>query len=313
MRIVFATDIHGSEKCFRKFINSAPFYKADLLILGGDITGKAICCILENNSTYTAELFGKSYQLDDKQALLEFEEKVRFNGFYPYICKSDELNSIAENQASKEKAFVAAMLQAVKTWMDWADDRLERYGIECYAITGNDDHYEVDSVIAQSRHLHLINGNNREFQEFQVFGYPVSNRTPWNSPREKDEPSIAQDLENQMATAKPGRNGLIWNIHVPPFNSGLDLAPELTKDLKPILIGGNESTVPVGSHSVMAFIQKHQPMLCLHGHVHESRGIHRIGKTLCINPGSRYNEGVLLAAIVNTKGENVSNYQLVSG
>ena len=313
MRIVYTTDIHGSEKCFRKFINSAPFYKADVLILGGDITGKAISCILRRGSSFQAELLGREYVLEDEKALKEFEEKVRFNGFYPYICDPEELVAMEQDDALRDKAFITAMLQAKNYWMEWADNRLEQYGVECFAITGNDDHFVLDEVFENRRHIHLVNNTMIDYKGLQIFGYPYSNLTPWNSPREKNENDISSDLEQMYSLGRHETNPSIWNIHVPPYDSGLDIAPELTEDLTPILIGGNESMGPVGSLAVRDFLQHHQPLLGLHGHVHESRGAQKIGQTLCVNPGSRYNEGALLAVIVDIKGSSVENYQLVSG
>jgi uncharacterized protein len=159
MRIVFATDLHGSELCFRKFINSAEFYKADVLILGGDIVGKAICAIVDEGASYRSNLFGQEHMLDSEEALLEFEEKVRFNGFYPYCCTPDELARMDEDSAYVQQVFTKAMLQSKHQWVQWADERLERYGVECYAISGNDDPYEVDEAFRDSSHMHLINGS----------------------------------------------------------------------------------------------------------------------------------------------------------
>lgn len=313
MRIVFATDLHGSEKCFRKFINSAPFYKADVLVLGGDITGKAICCIVEQRSAYRAELFGREYLLESEQALREFEEKVRFNGFYPYRCDPDEVSRLADDQDLLDEVFVDAMLETKRSWVEWADERLERYGVECFAITGNDDSPEVDKVFGEGRHIHLINGRRVQLMNWKVFGYPVSNRTPWDSPREKDEADIARDLIEGCGPDEFDNSRLILNVHAPPYGSGLDLAPELTQDLTPVLVGGSQSMIPVGSRAVREFIERYQPLLSLNGHVHESKGVVRIGRTLCINAGSRYNEGALQAAIIDLNGDEVKSYQLVTG
>ena len=313
MRIVFATDLHGSEKCFRKFINSAPFYKADVLVLGGDITGKAVCSIVKNGSTYHAELFGRSYALETEESVHEFEETVRFNGFYPYRCDPEEVTKLSDDQDYRDEVFLKAMLEAKRAWISIADERLEKSGIECFAITGNDDALGVDEVFGGARHIHLINGQRARFQDWEIFGYAVSNHTPWHSPREKDEAVIADELLAQCRPEEVEARRLILNVHIPPYNSNLDSAPELTEDLRPRISGGEQAMIPVGSQAVREFIERHQPLLGLHGHVHESRGVARIGRTLCLNPGSRYNEGALQAAIVDLKGNKVLNYQLVAG
>jgi uncharacterized protein len=313
MRIVFATDLHGSELCFRKFINSAEFYKADVLVLGGDIVGKAICAIVDEGATYRSNLFGQEHVLDSEEALIAFEENVRFNGFYPYRCTPDELARMGDDPAFVQQLFVQAMLKTKRDWIQWADARLERAGVECYAITGNDDPYEVDEAFADSQHVHLINGKLVDLGEWQICGYPISNRTPWDSPREKDEDGIAHDLAQLCDPSQIVFDRLIMNVHVPPYGIGLDFAPELTADLRPKMRGGMDSSIPVGSHAVKEFIERYQPLLGLHGHVHESKSVARIDRTVCVNPGSRYNEGSLQAAIIELDRGKVKSHQLVAG
>ena len=103
----------------------------------------------------------------------------------------------------------------------------------------------------------------------------------------------------------------VFAIHPPPFGSGLDEAPELTKDLRPTYAG--RSMVPVGSHAVMTVIDKYQPLLGLHGHIHEGKGTRKYKKTLCINPGSMYEQGMLNGAIIELKPQKVGNYLLTTG
>ena len=100
---------------------------------------------------------------------------------------------------------------------------------------------------------------------------------------------------------------------MPPFASGLDIAPLLTGDLKPVVVGGEIATGPVGSKSVRAAIERYQPLVSLHGHVHESRAVNKIGRTTAINPGSEYGDGNLRGVLVNLKGSKLLSYQLVNG
>src|SRR6266568_2674048 len=71
--IFFATDIHGSERCFIKFINAAKFYQADVLILGGDITGKAMVPIVRQANgasiRYRATFLGQTPVLESEEAV----------------------------------------------------------------------------------------------------------------------------------------------------------------------------------------------------------------------------------------------------
>jgi uncharacterized protein len=104
----------------------------------------------------------------------------------------------------------------------------------------------------------------------------------------------------------------IFSLHCPPHNTGLDEAPQLTADMS--LKDAGRATVPVGSTAVRAVIERYQPALALHGHIHEARGTHRLGKTLCINPGSSYEQGQLLGVVVDLDGKKkVKNFVLTSG
>ena len=103
------------------------------------------------------------------------------------------------------------------------------------------------------------------------------------------------------------------NFHCPPAETSLDQAPALTDDLRPIVFGGRVMTKPVGSTSMRAAIEQHQPLLGLHGHIHESRGAERLGRTLCVNPGSDYGEGILRGAIIEVVNGRVSSHKFVTG
>ena len=143
----------------------------------------------------------------------------------------------------------------------------------------------------------------------------ISNPTPWDTPREYPEEVIAKKIETLVEGIEDFTN-VIFNFHIPPFNSGLDSCPELdtSKDPpEPILKGGQQIFRPVGSPSVLAAIEKYQPLLVLCGHVHEARGTARIGRTLVINPGSEYGEGILKGAIVNIGNGEVMSWQMTSG
>ena len=137
-----------------------------------------------------------------------------------------------------------------------------------------------------------------------------SNSTHWDTHREEDEDQLKVRYEAMISRLKDPHNA-IFDIHVPPYKSGLDDAPELDKDLRPVLAG--QSLQPVGSTALREAIQKTQPLLGLHGHIHEGRGSTRIGKTLCINPGSMYEQGTLLGALVKLGKNKIDNYVLTSG
>ncbi len=99
-----------------------------------------------------------------------------------------------------------------------------------------------------------------------------------------------------MAGLVPDMSRAIFNFHAPPYGTGLDEAPALDDTLRPM--HGGAVMKPVGSTAVRDAINKHQPMLSVHGHIHESRAIKRMNRTLAINPGSVYGDGVLQGAVI---------------
>jgi Icc-related predicted phosphoesterase len=102
-------------------------------------------------------------------------------------------------------------------------------------------------------------------------------------------------------------------IHVPPLGTALDLAPELGPDLNLKMSAGGPRMTHVGSSAVRAWIEETQPLCGLHGHVHESKAAENLGRTLCLNPGSEYSNGVLLGALVALGDGRVMSHQFVSG
>jgi Icc-related predicted phosphoesterase len=87
----------------------------------------------------------------------------------------------------------------------------------------------------------------------------------------------------------------------------------LDENLQIIARGGQVLTKPVGSTAVRKVIEDVQPLLTLHGHIHEAAGHTRIGKTLAINAGSEYAEGIMKAAIINLEPDRIKGHVLISG
>jgi Icc-related predicted phosphoesterase len=315
LRLYYASDIHGSEKCWRKFVRAASFYKADVLIFGGDFSGKVLVPIARRaDGTYEATWIGSHYVLKNAEELPELEKRIRFNGFYPYVCDPDEVTALAADPVKVDATFRAQVVASVAAWLELAERELATSTVECIVIPGNDDDWALDPVLSRSHRV--LNGDRRVLPvadgEYQVVSLGVSNRTPWDSPRELDEPELAAALKSLESEIHADRI-TIANLHVPPYGSRLDDAPALTDDLHLVSAAGERPTVPVGSHAVREWIERLQPVVSLHGHIHESRGATNIGRTLSVNPGSRYNEGVLLGVIVELEGDRVLKHQFVSG
>ncbi|MEX0629232.1 MAG: metallophosphoesterase [Chloroflexota bacterium] len=310
-RLFFVADLHGSEKCFRKFINAGTYYDVDALILGGDVTGKALVPIVRrDDGTYETRLLGRTDVMRDETEVKRVESQIRFNGFYPFRSNPEEIAALERDPRLRATHFQEVISRDIRRWVELADERLADTGIQCIVIPGNDDEPFVGDLLSAARRLRNPEGEVIELGPYQVLSYGWSNITPWRSPRELDEDVLEQRIEGIAAGLEPGKPA-IFNLHVPPFGSGIDNAPEIRADLS--LVGGSAAAmVPVGSHAVRRVIERHQPMLGLHGHIHESRGKARIGRSICLNPGSDYNTGILKGVIVSLIGDQVADAQFVA-
>jgi len=312
--IFFATDIHGSEICFKKFINSGDYYKADVIILGGDVTFKAIIPIIKHSdNSYDYNIFGKNKIIKNQKELIYVEEKMKNIGFYPHILSESEFNNWVKKNSNIAELFKKLLISNMSKWVEYADEKLKNTKTKCYVNLGNDDSTVILPVLKKSIFIDVPENkvikidNNHEMISL---GY--SNKTPWNTFRELPEIELENKLENIIKNVK-NLNNCIFNIHIPPFNSGLDECVKLDKELRPVLDLGKPVLQFAGSTAVRKVIEKYQPLLGLFGHIHEARGITRIGRTLCVNPGSSYQDGILQGFLAKINKEKILNYQLVSG
>jgi Icc-related predicted phosphoesterase len=311
-KLFFATDIHGSDICWSKFLNAGKFYEADVLILGGDMTGKAVVPFVhQGGSNYKVTLLEQVFQITNEDEMTDMRKKVRSRGYYPYLTSPDEIGELDKNPERVHEIFKQEVLRIVQQWMDLADKKLDGTELKVFCSPGNDDMNEVDDIIRSSKRVLLVEGLVTQLDaHHEMIASGWSNRTPWNTEREEDEDQLAVRYEAMISKLKDPKNA-IFNIHVPPYKSGLDEAPELDKDLRPVLAGN--SMIPVGSKALRTAIEKSQPLLGLHGHIHEGRGTTRIGKTLCINPGSLYEQGILQGALVALGKNKIENFVLTAG
>lgn len=312
MKLFFATDVHGSEICWKKFISAAKFYEADTLILGGDMTGKAIIPIIaQGGDKYKVTLLEQESILEGKEAVDKMVATIQNRGYYPYVTTPDEVNEISTTPGRSDALFMDQVMATVARWMDYADAKLAGTGIRCMVCPGNDDVFEIDAAIAASKSVRSVEGQVIQLDEHhEMVSSGWTNPTPWDTHREEPDETLLARIEAVIAQAKNPANA-VFNLHAPPYGSGLDEAPELTKDLRPAYAG--RSLVPVGSKSVLKVIEKYEPILGLHGHIHEGKGTRKFKKTLCINPGSMYEQGVLHGAVVELKPNKVGNYVLTTG
>lgn len=312
MNLYFATDVHGSEICWKKFINAGKFYKADVLILGGDMTGKAIVPIIsQGGGKHKVTLLDQETILESPEDVNKMVVTIQNRGYYPYVTDPDEVNAISSSPQRSDELFLKEALATVQRWMEYADSKLAGTGMRCFVCPGNDDMFEIDAVIQQSKQVQLVEGQIIQLDEHhEMLNSGWTTPTPWKTHREESEDQLRQRIQVMIDQLKDVKNS-IFNLHNPPYGSGLDEAPELTADLRPAYAG--RSLMPVGSRAVLELIDKYEPLLALHGHVHEGKGTRKYKRTLCINPGSMYEQGMLHGAVIEMKPEKVGNYVLTTG
>lgn len=312
--VFFTTDVHGSERCFMKFVNSAAFYGADVIILGGDVTGKMIVPLVkQDDGSHVADFVGsiKTVRTDEeREALIK---NIRYSGYYPFITDKVAMEELNSSPRKVDELFTRLMGETMERWMRITEDRLRGKGVKCFITPGNDDRFVIDEVLSRSDFI--VNPEGKVVQlddDHEMISTGWSNPTPWNSPRETQEDQIEKKIE-EMASKVRNMQSCVFNMHCPPVDTPLDPAPKLDENLKAITAGGQNVMISAGSRAVRNAIMKHQPLLGLHGHIHESKGFCKIGRTLCINPGSEYGEGVLRGALIKLSKKGIKNYVLTEG
>jgi hypothetical protein len=309
-KVFYTTDVHGSTVVFKKFINAAKFYEVEVLILGGDMVGKMIIPIVEQaNGRFSANYLGKVYDIGDADELAKTELNFENSGLYPIRVTPEEVQLYKRDKGLVEKKFAELATARISRWLDIAEERLRGTGVRCYIQPGNDDPYEVDVAFRQSD---LIQNVDRRIvmidEDHELMNMGAANQTPWSCPRDKTETELTQIIE-EMASRLKNPSQAVFNLHVPPYDTNLDQAPELDENLTPKLsLSGGFKIVPVGSKAVRQAIEKYQPLLGLHGHIHESRSAQKLGKTMCINPGSEYGEGVLRGVYIELSKKGLEDH-----
>lgn len=312
-RLFFATDIHGSEICWKKFLNSGKFYDAGILILGGDMTGKALVPITQlPDGTYKATLLQQEFRLKSEEQVRDMERRVASRGYYPFRVTPEQLMDFEADPKLVDAFFHKQMLGVIAKWMELADERLKNSGLRCFVCPGNDDDAEIDDLIRSSKCVEHAEGKCIDLGDgFSMISTGWSNITPWKTFREEAEPALAQRIRAMIPTQGDMRK-MVFNFHCPPYGSNLDEAPEVDANLNVLQAG--RSLIPVGSTAVRDAIMKYQPLLSLHGHIHEGKGTARLGKTLAINAGSLYEQGVLQGALVDLDSKKgIRSYSLTTG
>jgi Icc-related predicted phosphoesterase len=316
--LFYVTDLHGSQIAYRKFLNAAQAYGVSALICGGDVAGKQMYPIIAgSDGVKSVEMDGRSHRLDTSEALAEAKAAIGSRGGYDVELSREEAEELANDEAAREALFTRLVRDRLSEWIVLAEERLAGSGVKVYVTGGNDDSVEMLEPLVASGSETVVAS---EDVVVEVCGYPMvslgwSNITPWNTPRETDEETLGQMLA-KVTDRLDDYERAIFNLHVPPKDSSLDTCAILDTTKwppEPVFVGGEPQTFGAGSVAVDSIIREREPLLGLHGHIHESAGVKKIGRTTCVNPGSDYTDGTLRGAVIALRGGNVKGVQRTTG
>jgi len=313
-RLFFVSDVHGSERLYLKFTNAGRVYKADVLVIGGDITGKTVTPIFQKNGSWSAQYVGGWRTANNQGELESLEKDVRELGSYPYRTTEKDWAELRASGNKMDEVFATVMSESMRRWVKLAEERLKPLGCKTVFNIGNDDLSIVGELIKESDYVIYPNETIIQIDDHhEMPSVGNSNMTPWNCPGDISEEELLSKLE-KTTTGLSRPETSIFNFHCPPYDTQIDVAPKLDSTLAPVLTpGGEPEMAHVGSSSVRKMIEKLQPLAGLHGHIHESRGVSKIGRTECFNPGSEYITGVLRGLVLNLSDKKIDNYVFTEG
>lgn len=313
VRIFFSVDVHGNTALWRKWISAREIYKADVLMFCGDLTGKLMVPMVERSDGFYLSYRGVKRKFNSEQ-LEEARKWLEERGVYAIVATPEEVDYLKNNYDEMVKVMNRQILERMRKWLNILVERIDLKKTLVIVMPGNDDIFEVDEVIKEYEDRGIVYPLSKvvEIAGIEMVSFDYVNPTPWNTPREADESRLKGMIERLInKLSDPSR--AIFNFHSPPFNTKLDLAPELDRSLRPVVVGGGVKYIHVGSKAVGDAIRKYRPLLGLHGHIHESGGIDRIGQTLLLNPGSEYESSVLRGFIIEIEDMNIKNFWRVEG
>ncbi len=300
MRLLVASDLHAAEGAYRKLLNAVRLgiWEADAILVAGDLAGKALVPLVRSDGGWHGQQGGRELLARDEEELATLKRSLADKGLYAIAVTEDELAELRD-PAAVDRRFTAEIVGRIEEWVQLAEERLAESQTPLYLIPGNDDPYEIDAVLERSNGV--INADGRVVRlpdGRELVGFASSNPTPWDTPRELEEPEIERQLR-ALVDELEAPNSAVLMTHVPPHETSLDTVPLLDDQLRPVISGGQMVEVPCGSTAVRSVIEDVQPVLTLHGHVHESPGHVRIGNTMCVNAGSEASVGILRACLVD--------------
>jgi Icc-related predicted phosphoesterase len=313
LKLFYVTDIHGSNVCYRKFLNALPIYGVDVAVLNGDLLGKVLIPLVEKvGGGRECHLMGQYTEMNTPEESAATRKTIENAGYYWVEQTRQEYDAMKGDHDAIDALFKERAIERIEEWLALADERLAGKNTQVYICPGNDDWWEIDNMIERSKSLLPCDDRVVKFDDYLMLSSSRSNPTPWDTPREGPEDELAKyldDLCHKVGTSPKDFENVIFNFHVPPYGYSLDLCPKLDANMRMAA----EEKIHAGSIGAKQVIEKYQPLLGLHGHIHESRGAQKSGRTLLINPGSEYSEGILKGVVVMLEKKKVKDYVFTSG
>ena len=311
--IFFASDLHGSNICFKKFVNGAKFYGANVLVMGGDLTGKAMIPLCEQpDGTHLAFQTGETVTLRTQEEIDTFIKSNGNKGFYPTVITEDEYQVLRADPDAQHELFKKLVVERVAEWCDYAGQILDGKDIPFITAPGNDDFFEIDDVLDRAPHVRYHEMEVTEVRGYEMLHCGGSTKTPWDTEREFTEEEYRARFD-EIVPQVENMDRCIFNVHVPPYGTVLDQCPKLDENLQVVFEMGNPVSMHAGCKVLYDVIERNSPLLGIHGHIHEGRGSIKIGKTVCVNPGSVYPEGILQGVLITLQDGEVRSVQLTQG
>ncbi len=312
-RVLFISDVHGSTPVFTKALGAAAAYKAQILVHGGDIIGKYITPFFHDNGSVQVEIMGAQRNPKNEAETRDAEAEISRIGSYSYHTTRDQWKELLAKPEAMTDVFFKLSNERLASWVRLAEEKLKPLGIHLFLNIGNDDFQDLGKTIEASSYVAYPNNKVLPLDEdHEMLSLGNTNITPWKCEGDLEESDLQRMLD-ALAAKLQSPERAVFNLHCPPADTKMDVAPLLDSQLRPVYLpGGEPQMVHVGCKAVRALIQRVQPMLGLHGHIHESRGYEKIGRTMCFNPGSEYTIGMLSSLLLNLSRDKVESFMFLS-
>jgi Icc-related predicted phosphoesterase len=309
----YTSDLHGSDLCFKKALDATVHYKAQALLIGGDLAGKSLTMVIKKtNGTYEALVAGKKERAKSGKELEAIREAIANSGSYSVILSEEEFECTVNDKDWHDEQILSLITKRLQQWLWLAELKLKHRDIRLIIISGNDDAWSLDRAIRHSSFAEDPEYQSVVFGDHEVLGESGGNLpSPFLCPRDMEEEELEERIRKKLAAIKDvGR--AIFMLHIPPYNSTLDLAYELDRDLRIKTEGTSFLQQSVGSKAVRKIIEEQRPLIALHGHIHESPGTVQIGRTLCFNPGSDHHHGLMRGFLISVDRDQVTSHATIT-